>query len=193
MKNWIVSALFLFFALASYAQTEQPQTRKKVGVVLSGGGAKGVAHIGALKVLERAGIPVDIVTGTSMGSIIGGLYSIGYNAELMDSIVRDIDWSTVLSDKENLQYQRMSERKKQNTYVYSRAIMFKGSNVEDGGLITGKNLGELFENLTAGYNDSINFNHLPIPFACFDSCYVGVAHYGVIVICPCIIPCCCCC
>ena len=83
----------------------------------------------------------------------------------MDSIVRDIDWSTVLSDKENLQYQRMSERKKQNTYVYSRAIMFKGSNVEDGGLITGKNLGELFENLTAGYNDSINFNHLPIPFA----------------------------
>ena len=177
MKKWIVSALFLFFALASYAQAEQPQTRKKVGVVLSGGGAKGVAHIGALKVLERAGIPVDIVTGTSMGSIIGGLYSIGYNAELMDSIVRDIDWSTVLSDKENLQYQRMSERKKQNTYIYSRAIMFKGSNVEDGGLITGKNLGELFENLTAGYNDSINFNQLPIPFACVATNIVDNTEY----------------
>lgn len=53
--------------------------RKKVAVVLSGGGAKGMAHIGVLKVLERAGIPIDIVTGTSMGSIIGGLYAIGYN------------------------------------------------------------------------------------------------------------------
>ena len=54
--------------------------RKKVGVVLSGGGAKGMAHIGVLKVLEEAGIPVDIITGTSMGSIVGGLYAIGYNA-----------------------------------------------------------------------------------------------------------------
>jgi predicted acylesterase/phospholipase RssA len=57
-----------------------PLARKKVGVVLSGGGAKGMAHIGVLKVLEKAGIPVDIVTGTSIGSIVGGLYAIGYNA-----------------------------------------------------------------------------------------------------------------
>ena len=63
-------------------------SRKKVGVVLSGGGAKGMAHIGVLKVLEKAGIPVDIVTGTSMGSIISGLYSIGYNANALDSLVR---------------------------------------------------------------------------------------------------------
>ena len=55
--------------------------RKKVAVVLSGGGARGMAHIGVLKVLERANIPIDIITGTSMGSIIGGLYSIGYNAQ----------------------------------------------------------------------------------------------------------------
>ena len=61
---------------------------KRVGVVLSGGGAKGMAHIGVLKVLEKAGIPVDIITGTSMGSIIGGLYAIGYNANSLDSMVR---------------------------------------------------------------------------------------------------------
>ena len=61
---------------------------KRVAVVLSGGGAKGMAHIGVLKVLERAGIPVDIITGTSMGSIIGGLYAIGYNANALDSMVR---------------------------------------------------------------------------------------------------------
>lgn len=59
-----------------------------MAVVLSGGGAKGMAHIGVLKVLERAGIPVDIVTGTSMGSIVGGLYSVGFSAKQLDSLVR---------------------------------------------------------------------------------------------------------
>ena len=73
--------------------------RKKVAVVLSGGGAKGMAHIGALKVIERAGIPIDIITGTSMGSIIGGLYAIGYNANSLDSMVRVQDWSYVITDK----------------------------------------------------------------------------------------------
>ena len=79
--------------------TAQPGPRKKVGVVLSGGGAKGMAHIGALKVIEEAGIPIDYVVGTSMGSIIGGLYSIGYTPEQMDSMVRRQDWSFLLSDK----------------------------------------------------------------------------------------------
>jgi NTE family protein len=65
--------------------TAQPHSRKKVGIVLSGGGAKGMAHIGALKVIEKAGIPIDYVVGTSMGSIIGGLYSIGYTPEQLDS------------------------------------------------------------------------------------------------------------
>ena len=76
---------------------------KKVGVVLSGGGAKGMAHIGALKVIEEAGIPIDYVVGTSMGSIIGGLYSIGYTPEQMDSMVRRQDWSFLLSDKNTTQ------------------------------------------------------------------------------------------
>ena len=65
--------------------------RKKVAVVLSGGGAKGMAHIGVLKVLEKAGIPIDIITGTSMGSIVGGLYAIGYNAQSLDSVARAQD------------------------------------------------------------------------------------------------------
>ena len=73
--------------------TAQPHSRKKVGIVLSGGGAKGMAHIGALKVIEKAGIPIDYVVGTSMGSIIGGLYSIGYTPEQLDSMVRRQDWT----------------------------------------------------------------------------------------------------
>ena len=83
--------------------------RKKVAVVLSGGGAKGMAHIGALKVIEKAGIPIDYITGTSMGSIIGGLYAIGYNANSLDSMVRVQDWSYVITDKEDLTKQSLVE------------------------------------------------------------------------------------
>ena len=96
---------------------KQEQERKKVAVVLSGGGAKGMAHIGVLKVLEKAGIPVDIITGTSMGSIIGGLYAIGYNANALDSVARAQDWSYVISDKESLNNQSLRDRLKQYTYI----------------------------------------------------------------------------
>ncbi len=141
--------------------------RKKVAVVLSGGGAKGMAHIGALKVLERAGIPIDIVTGTSMGSIIGGLYSIGYNANSLDSMVRVQDWSYVITDKEDMSKQSLSDRKKQNTYVFTRGITLGKRNYNDGGFIQGKNLAELFQQLCVGFTDSLDFSKdLPIPFAC---------------------------
>ena len=141
--------------------------RKKVGVVLSGGGAKGMAHIGVLKVLEKAGIPVDIVTGTSMGSIVGGLYSIGYNANSLDSIVRKQDWSYVITDKEDLRNQSLNDIKKQNTYIFSTGLTFGKRDQEAGGLIRGKNLAELFQHLCTGYTDSLDFNkNLRIPFAC---------------------------
>ena len=73
--------------------------RKKVGLVLSGGGAKGVAHIGVLKVMEEAGIPIDYIAGTSMGAIVGGMYAIGYSPAAMDSIMRAQNWMELLSDK----------------------------------------------------------------------------------------------
>ena len=96
--------------------------RKKVAVVLSGGGAKGMAHIGVLKVLEKAGIPIDIITGTSMGSIVGGLYAIGYNAHSLDSVARAQDWSYVISDRENMRNQNLSDMEKQYTYAISTSI-----------------------------------------------------------------------
>ena len=142
-------------------------TRKKVGVVLSGGGAKGMAHIGVLKVLEKAGIPVDIVTGTSMGSIIGGLYAIGYNANSLDSMVRVQDWSYVITDKEDLRNQSLSDWQKQNTYFFTTGITIGKKDKNAGGIIRGKNLAELFTQLCVGYTDSLDFTHdLPIPFAC---------------------------
>lgn len=152
----------LFFALPSPAQQ-----RKKVGVVLSGGGAKGVAHIGALKVIEEAGIPIDYIVGTSMGSIIGGLYSIGYTPEQLDSMVQKQDWSFVLSDRIKRSQQTISEREKSETYVLSIPLTRKPLKEQaSGGVIKGQNLANLFADLTLGYHDSISFDKLPIPFAC---------------------------
>ena len=124
-RLWLLTAV-LTFCSSMYAQQDSARCeRKKVAVVLSGGGAKGMAHIGVLKVLEKAGIPVDIVTGTSMGSIIGGLYAIGYNANALDSMVRVQDWSYIITDKEDLSNQSLSDRRKQNTYFFTTGLTLK--------------------------------------------------------------------
>ena len=168
MKRALLILAAVLMVFTAKAQDENVgNDRKKVAVVLSGGGAKGMAHIGVLKVLERAGIPVDIVTGTSMGSIIGGLYSIGYNSHALDSMVRVQDWSYVITDKEDLRNQSLSDRRKQYTYVYTTGMTIGKRDVNAGGLIKGKNLAELFQQLCVGYTDSLDFSKdLPIPFAC---------------------------
>ena len=177
-KNRIVLILIALLTMgAAMAQTDSTTTgRKRVAVVLSGGGAKGMAHIGVLKVLERAGIPVDIVTGTSMGSIIGGLYAIGYNANALDSLVRVQDWGYVISDREDLSNQSLSDRKKQNTYFINTNLGKKDKNA--GGIIKGKNLAELFQQLCVGYTDSIDFTRdLPIPLACVATNIIDNSEY----------------
>ena len=73
--------------------------RPTVALVLSGGGAKGAAHIGVIRVLESYGIPVDMVLGTSMGGLVGGLYALGYTPDQMDSLIRNIDWGWAFSDE----------------------------------------------------------------------------------------------
>ena len=133
-------ACVLMFSTASAQNEEERVERKKVGVVLSGGGAKGMAHIGVLKVLEKAGIPVDIVTGTSIGSIVGGLYAIGYNSHSLDSMVRAQDWTYVITDKEDLRKQSLLDRKKASTYMFSTGLSIGKRNLNAGGLIKGKNL-----------------------------------------------------
>lgn len=168
MKKLIVLlTCMLTCSMASAQEDSVAVNRKKVAVVLSGGGAKGMAHIGVLKVLEKAGIPVDIVTGTSMGSIIGGLYSIGYNANALDSVARAQDWSYVISDKEDLRNQSLRDRLRQYTYVFTTGLTIGKRDKNAGGLIKGKNLAELFQHLCTGYTDSLDFSKdLPIPFAC---------------------------
>ena len=190
MKKLLLTLAAIIMSSAMYAQDDstavsrnptehdQVKQRAKVAVVLSGGGAKGMAHIGALKVLERAGIPIDIVTGTSMGSIVGGLYAIGYNANSLDSMVRVQDWSYVITDKEDMSKQSLADRKKQNTYAFTRGITIGKRNYNDGGIIQGKNLAELFQQLCVGYTDSLDFSRdLPIPFACVATNVIDNSEY----------------
>ena len=111
--------LFVCLQTVSGENSEKAQQQRKtpkVGLVLGGGGAKGVAHIGVLKVLERAGFPIDIITSTSMGSIVGGAYACGHSSEVLDSVVRSQDWNMLLSDRESssdqAKHSRWAKRKK---------------------------------------------------------------------------------
>lgn len=155
----VLVALFLF---GGGLQAE----RKKVGLVLSGGGAKGVAHIGVLKVLEEAGIPIDYIAGTSMGSIVGGLYAIGYDAGMLDTLVRKQQWTFLLSDRVYRYDLPFSEKEKDEKYLVS-IPMIGGKGIQmPSGFIGGQNIFSLFSELTIGYHDSVSFLSLPIPFAC---------------------------
>ncbi len=166
-KSISTFTLFLLAVIFCTSSAYSAPKRKKVAIVLAGGGAKGMAHIGALKVIERTGIPIDIVTGTSMGSIIGGMYSIGYTPEQMDSIVRKQDWQYLLSDKELTERQSLEAREKRGTYVLNFGLSLKDQRKgSKAGLIEGRNISSLLRNLTASYSDSIDFNTLPRRFAC---------------------------
>ena len=175
----IVLISFLFTMFSCGLSANDSIQRKRVAVVLSGGGAKGMAHIGVMKVIERAGIPVDIITGTSMGSNVGGLYSCGWNAQLLDSIVKQQDWGFLLTDRKVYYAQNLIDRKKQNTYLLSKTFTLGKKNIsESGGLIQGKNLDILFRHLTAGYTDTMDFNHLPISFCCVATNIVDNTEYN---------------
>ena len=104
-------AFILFITLLSSFEITAQSKRPTIGVTLSGGGAKGLAHIGILKAIDSAGIKVDYITGTSMGSIIGGLYAAGYSADQLEKIARKADWSEVLSNQSLLRAIVMEEKK----------------------------------------------------------------------------------
>lgn len=141
--------------------------RKKVGLVLSGGGAKGVAHIGVLKVLEEAEVPIDYIAGTSMGAIIGGLYAIGYTTGELDSLVRNQDWLALLSDRVSRRDKLLSEKEVTDTYLVSLALDLKKKFSIPAGVLAGQSVLNLLNEMTIGYHDdNLDFNSLPIPFAC---------------------------
>lgn len=144
------------------------QERPKVAVVLAGGGAKGVAHISALKTIEDAGIPVDMVVGTSMGSIIGGMYCVGYSPDSMRTIVGSNDWVKLIMDNPDYGNSRVSARMNDENYILRMSIDHKDRSQAGGraGVIQGRNVMKFFRSLTEHIPDSIDFSDLPVQFAC---------------------------
>lgn len=155
--------LLLFFPLSSFPQPFKE--RPRVGVVLSGGGAKGAAHIGVLRAIEEAGVPIDYIAGTSMGAIVGGLYAMGYTVDELDSLVRTADWAYLLSDRPPRRVLSPLQRERRERFVLNIPLS-REKRAELNGFVRGRNLGNLLAQLTVGYHDSIQFDSLPIPFAC---------------------------
>ncbi len=141
------------------------QEGPKLGLVLSGGGAKGLAHIGVLKAMEEAGLRPDFIAGTSMGSIVGGLYAIGYSADEIDSIMRGVNWDQVLSNKMPLNYIAFEEKEYYDRYLIE--FPMEGFKPKIGtGLIRGQMLSELMHNYLWPSLQYDNFDEFPIPFRC---------------------------
>ncbi|MBP1664584.1 MAG: hypothetical protein H6Q19_1724 [Bacteroidetes bacterium] len=160
MRKYLIFLLAMLFFLSPASGQ-----RKKVGVVLMGGGAKGFAHVGALKVLEEAGIPIDYIAGTSMGAIVGGLYSIGYDSHTLDSLIHKQDWMHLLTDDVYRYNLTGAEREKAQTYIVSINYEKQGIKLPSG-IVDGQNILNLLLDLTTGYHDELNFRKLPIPFSC---------------------------
>lgn len=158
--------LFSILVFLSPGLRGQPlQERPKVGLVLSGGAAKGMAHVGVLKVLEEAGIEPDIITGTSMGSVIGGLYAIGYRADSMERLLLQQDWEQVLSDRIELENVILEEKDYFENQLFE--IGYKnGQFIPPSGLIYGQQVDNLLSRLALPAYKTEDFRDFPIPFRC---------------------------
>ncbi|MFI8225606.1 patatin-like phospholipase family protein [Pseudomonas sp. NPDC085632] len=163
MRRLLFCLLLGFLPLLVHA-SEAP--RPKVGLVLSGGAARGLAHIGVLKALEEQGIKIDAIAGTSMGAVVGGLYASGYKIDELEKLALNIDWQAALSDappREDVPFRRKQDDR---DFLVKQKLSFR----DDGslglplGVIQGQNLSLLLESLLAHTSDTRDFDKLPIPF-----------------------------
>lgn len=189
MKRGLIVLLLVavcFSALASGGAkgggvaSKEEQKRPKVALVLCGGGAKGAAHVGALKVLEENNVPIDMIVGTSIGGLVGGMYAMGYSAQEMEDVFDNCDWNYIMSDKTSRKAS-LFEAKKSDSKFLLRVPFYGFWKGEDGktldskdpinahlpaGFLSGQNAQNFINGFCGGYQDSINFKNLPIPFAC---------------------------
>ncbi|MGI9530664.1 patatin-like phospholipase family protein [Lutimonas sp.] len=164
--KYILLFLCIFGSYSSYAQEpELTEKEIKVGLVLSGGGAKGFAHVAVLKKLEEAGVRVDYIAGTSMGAIIGGLYASGYNASELDSVLRVHDLNGLVRD--DLPREVSSFYQKENDGKYAISLPLVKRKIELPSAVSkGQNAFNIFSELTEHVHGVEDFSKLDIPFFC---------------------------
>ncbi|HXD79227.1 MAG TPA: patatin-like phospholipase family protein [Puia sp.] len=165
MKHYLVLACCLALMAATGYGQQPSGARPKIGLVLSGGGAKGLAHIGILKAIDSAGLKIDYITGTSMGSILGGLYAIGYSADSIEHIARNIDWDLLLSNQSSMRSMIMDEKSEYGRYDVELPWVNDWFRISTG-VIEGQELWLKFSELFRPVYGIKDFSHFSIPFKC---------------------------
>ncbi len=158
---WLLCVLFCSLSLISQAL----QARPKIGLALGGGGAKGSAHIGVLKVLEQHKIPVDYIAGTSIGSVVGGLYAMGFSAQSIEKIMLETDWDAGYSD--SIPRQALPWRVKQQTDQFNIALavgIHDGTIRMPSGVLNGQTMSELLREAVGIQPDFTSFDELAVPY-----------------------------
>ena len=161
MKN--LSSFFLVFI--STVVFSQVQQDVKVGLILSGGGAKGIAHVGVLKEIERAGVRIDYIGGTSMGAIVGGLYACGYSASQLEQMLLGINLSDLINDNFDRDSKSFDAKEDADRYAITLPVV-KGKIQFPLSLSKGQNVYSLLVQLMYDQRNTTDFSKLPIPFYC---------------------------
>ncbi len=165
-KISILAIFILFLTQAvTIAQSDSLVSRPKIGLVLSGGGAKGMAEIGTLKLIEKYNIPIDYVTGTSMGSIVGALYAMGYSADNIEQIARNMKWQEMFTGDIKRRLISIEEKDEEGKYLLEVPVK-KGKPIISTGLISGQKIEMELAKITWSAHNISDFSKLPIPFAC---------------------------
>ncbi|HYM34678.1 MAG TPA: patatin-like phospholipase family protein, partial [Steroidobacteraceae bacterium] len=158
-------AVIVVWFVSCVASAADEASRPRIGLVLSGGGARGAAHVGVLKALEEMHIPVDAIAGTSMGAVVGGLYASGMSAQEIEQLLRTVDWQDAFSDR--LPRRDLGFRRKQdeNNFLvrYALGVNRDGFKLPKG-LIQGQKLAQVLRMATLPVGDVREFDKLPIPF-----------------------------
>jgi NTE family protein len=163
MRNLLILFILLLFH-CSFSQ-EPERKNPRVGLVLSGGGAKGLAHIGVLKTLDSLGVRIDYVAGTSMGAVMGGLYATGYTGKQIDSIISATDFDLLITDDVPRKSRTFYERK--NAEKYALTLPFNNFKIQlPSSISRGQNVFNLLSKLTLDVSGVEDFSKLPIPFYC---------------------------
>ncbi len=168
MARCIASILCIFSAfpvMAQQAAVDAPPERPRIGLVLSGGGSRGLAHVGVLKVLEEQRVPIDAIAGTSMGAVIGGLYASGMTAAEIEALVRTLDWNEAFRDRPprgDLNFRRKQDDRE---FLVRFPLGVKGGDFRvPRGLIQGQRLTQILRRQTIAVAGIDDFNRLPTPF-----------------------------
>ena len=141
------------------------RTRPRVGLVLSGGGARGAAHVGVLKVLEDMHVPIDAIAGTSMGAVVGGLYASGLNARQIEKLMTSINWQDAFRDRPSREDLTLRRKQEDETFLVKFPLGLRGGHVVlPRGLIQGQRLIETLRRLTLPVARISDFDQLPTPF-----------------------------